>query len=168
MTYIRNNKTLVFIIAILLLSNIALLYFFVNRCNKEGHKREGSSMSPREYMIQTLKNDVGFNDNQIVQYEQLSDKHKEIIKPLFESIRMSKDSLYKLLLQQNIPDSVVDHYLFMIGEKQKSIDQRVFNHFLSIREICTADQRPRFDTTAQKIIKKMIGYNKKGPGKDKK
>jgi hypothetical protein len=28
MTYIKNNKALVFIIAILLLSNIALLYFF--------------------------------------------------------------------------------------------------------------------------------------------
>ena len=78
---------------------------------------------------------LGFNDEQIAQYEQLSEKHKESIKPLFEEIKTSKDSLYQLLLEPNVSDSTVNHYLNMIGEDQKRIDQKIFNHFLSLRQI---------------------------------
>ena len=28
-------------------------------------RREGNQKAPRDYMIQTLKNDIGFNDEQI-------------------------------------------------------------------------------------------------------
>lgn len=163
MTYIKNNKTLVFIIAVLLLSNIALLYFFIR---KDGGKKQ-EFKSPREYMIHTLKSEVGFNDDQITQYEQLSDKHKESMKSLFEGISIAKDSLYKLLLQRQVSDSMTNHYLNVIGEKQKSIDQKIFYHFLSLREICTTEQRPKYDSVIQRIIRKMISPQKKGNDKEK-
>jgi periplasmic protein CpxP/Spy len=161
MTYIRNNKVLVFIIAILLLSNIALLFFFLREDKKEKPKK-----SPREYMIEKLRGEVGFSDQQITQYEQLSDKHKESMKPLFESMRQAKDSLYKLLLQQP-SDSLVNHYLDRIGEKQKNIDQRIFAHFLSLKQLCTPEQLPKYDTVIQRVIKGMISPPKKGANKDK-
>jgi hypothetical protein len=164
MTYIKNNKTLVFIIAILLLSNIALLYFFTRSDEPKKDTKENRG-GFREYMIKTLRDEVGFTDDQIARYEQLSNKHKETMKPMFEGIGMTKDSLYKLLLQDP-SDSLTNHYLDMIGEKQRGIDQKIFNHFLSLRQICTTDQRPKFDTVIQRIIKKMISP-RKGGDKDK-
>ena len=168
MTYIRNNKTLVFIIAILLLSNIALLYSFVTKGGKNDHPESEKSTSARKYMIETLTNEVGFNQEQIAQYEQMSDKHKQIIKPLFQEIKLTKDSLYKMLEEAAVSDSTVNYYLNMIGEKQKSIDQKIFYHFLSLREICTAEQRSKFDTVVQRIVKNMINSSSKKSGKDKK
>ncbi|MEI9943699.1 MAG: hypothetical protein WDN26_05705 [Chitinophagaceae bacterium] len=157
MSYLRNNKTLVFIIAVLLLSNIALLYFFVWK--DQGKKQDNKSF--REYMVETLKKEVGFNDGQIAQYEEMSAKHKEAMKSLFDDIKAEKDSLYKLLLQPQLVDSVVNHHLNMIGEKQRSIDQKIFSHFLSLREVCTAEQRPKYDSLVQRMTRKMINPQKK-------
>ena len=166
MTYIKNNKVLVFVIAVLLLSNIAMLYFFLRTGSGEKPKKD-SGGGMRAYMIKTLRDSVGFTDEQITKYEALSDKHKEAIKPLFEEMTKAKDSLYKLLLKQP-SDSLVSHYLGMIGEKQKAIDQRIFNHFIALKEICTAEQRPRYDSAIQRVIKGMITFPRKGKDKDHK
>src|SRR5688572_23806048 len=142
MTYIKNNKALVFIIAILLLSNIALLYFYIQKDGKKGQKSDRGSF--REYMVQTLKNEVGFNDEQIAKYVEISDKHKQVMKPMFADIHMAKDSFYKLLKEEPA-DSVLNKYLIRIGEKQENIDQRIFNHFLTLKHLCTPDQLPKYD-----------------------
>lgn len=164
MTYIKNNKVLVFVIAVLLLSNIAMLYFFLRSGNGEKPKKD-SGGGMRAYMIKTLKDSVGFTDEQIKKYEALSDKQKELMKPLFEEMTREKDSLYKLLLVQP-SDSLVTHYLGMIGEKQKAIDQRIFNHFSALKEICTTEQRPKFDSVMQRVIKGMISFPRKGKDKN--
>jgi hypothetical protein len=169
MTYIKNNKVLVFIIAILLLSNIALLYFFTRtrkECNSPEKKEQKKSF--REQMADRLKNEVGFTEAQVQQYNEMSEKHKETMKPLFEDLTNAKDSLYKQLMQTKPSDSLVTYYLGMIGEKQKIVDQRIFNHFFTLKQICTEDQRPKYDTVMQRVIKGMITFPKKDKEKDKK
>jgi periplasmic protein CpxP/Spy len=156
MTYIKNNKTLVAIIAILFLSNVVLLYFFIRKCDKDGAKKPPPE-NFRKYMVRILRDTVGFNDQQVAQYEQLSNKHKEVMKPMFEVLRQTKDSLYSQLQIPVVSDTLTNYYLDKIGERQKNIDQKIFNHFLTLREICTAEQRPKFDTFMQRTAKKMIG-----------
>src|SRR5688572_3486851 len=99
MTYIKNNKALVFIIAVLLLSNIAMLYFYLTKKNCEDNNPKKQNASRGEFMVEKLKNEVGFSDSQIARYRELRVKHKESMKPLFEDIFYAKDSLYRLLSQ---------------------------------------------------------------------
>jgi periplasmic protein CpxP/Spy len=167
MTYIKNNKVLVFIIGVLLLSNIAMLYFYLTKKNCEDKPKEPNK--PRgEFMVEKLKNEVGFTDSQIAQYREIRSKHKEGMKPMFDDIFNAKDSLYKLLVQPQAPsDAVVKHYLEEIGNKQEVIDQRIFNHFLALKQLCTPEQLPRYDSTIQKVIKGMINP-RWGGGPDKK
>jgi periplasmic protein CpxP/Spy len=162
MTYIKNNKILVFIIAVLLLSNIAMLVFFLRKEKREDKPRQ----SPREFMISKLKEEVGFNDDQIAKYVELSDKHKQKMKPMFNDIHMAKENFYKLLLEEP-SDSSINQYLLSIGEKQKSIDQSIFNHFLALKHVCTPDQLPKYDSLIQDVIKGMINPPKKGSDKKK-
>jgi len=166
MTYIKNNKVLVFIIGVLLLSNIAMLYFYLTKKNCEDNRPPDK---PRgEFMVEKLKNEVGFTDSQIAQYRELRAKHKEGMKPMFDDIFNAKDSLYKLLVLPQAPsDAVVKHYLEEIGNKQEIIDQRIFNHFLSLKQLCTPEQVPKYDSTIQKVIKGMINP-RWGGGGDKK
>jgi len=167
MTYIKNNKVLVFIIGVLLLSNIAMLYFYLTKKNCEDNNPK--EYKPRgEFMVEKLKNEVGFTDSQISQYREIRSKHKDGMKPMFDDIFNAKDSLYKLLGQPQPPsDAVVKHYLEEIGNKQEIIDQKIFNHFLSLKQLCTPDQIPRYDSTIQKVIKGMINP-RWGGGGDKK
>jgi periplasmic protein CpxP/Spy len=165
MTYLRNNKVLVFIIAILLLSNIAMLYFYLNKKNCEDNNKQ-KPFSAREWMADKLKNEVGFNDSQVAKYKELSGKHKENMKPLFEDIRLAKDSLYKLLKTEP-SDSLINHYLAAIGDKQEAIDQKIFNHFQNLKHICTPDQQPKYDSIIQDVIKGMINPRRGGGDKKK-
>ncbi|MBI1343495.1 MAG: hypothetical protein GC171_11230 [Terrimonas sp.] len=168
--YIKNNKTLVFIIAILLISNMALLFFFVKGDRrKEGDRDKRTEMSTRDFMAQTLKDSVGFTDDQVAKYKELSIAHKKSIKPLFDEIRQTKDSLYRILVQQNVADSVVNSLLDKIGEDQRNIDQKIFMHFRTLKTICTADQEAKFDSVTQHIIKHMIaGPSRRGGDRDRK
>ena len=169
MTYIKNNKVLVFIIGVLLLSNIAMLYFYLTKKNCEDNNVKRPPVSRGEFMVEKLKNEVGFNDSQIARYRDLRVKHKEMMRPLFEGIFNTKDSLYKLLGQAQMPsDSLVNHYLRAIGKRQEDIDQRIFNHFLTLKQLCTPDQVPRYDSTIQKVIKGMINPRWGGGGDKKK
>lgn len=165
MTYIKNNKALVFIIAVLLLSNIAMLYFYLTKKNCEDNNPRKQNTSRGEFMVEKLKNEVGFSDSQIARYRELRVKHKESMKPLFDDIFYAKDSLYRLL-SQTPSDSQVNHYLEEIGNKQEVIDQRIFNHFFALKQLCTAEQLPRYDSVIQKVIKGMI--NPKWGGDKKK
>jgi len=168
MTYIKNNKVLVFIIGVLLLSNIAMLYFYLTKKNCEDNGPKDNGKPRGEFMVEKLKNEVGFTDSQIAQYRDLRAKHKETMKPMFEDIFYAKDSLYRLILQPQAPsDSLVKHYLEEIGNKQEIIDQRIFNHFLALKQLCTPEQEPKYDSTIQKVIKGMINP-KWGGGGDKK
>lgn len=167
MTYIKNNKVLVFIIGVLLLSNIAMLYFYLTKKNCEDNRPKDKPRT--EFMVEKLKNEVGFTDSQIAQYREIRTKHKEIMKPMFDDIFNAKDSLYKLLVLPQTPsDSLVKHYLAEIGNKQEIIDQRIFNHFLTLKQLCTPDQVPRYDSTIQKVIKGMINPRWGGGGDKKK
>jgi periplasmic protein CpxP/Spy len=162
MTYIKNNKALVFIIAILLLSNIALVYFFVKKDGKKSEQKEFGSF--REYMAHTLKTEVGFSDEQVKNYEELSVKHKQSMRPLFNDIHATKENFYRLLSEES-GDSLRTQRLHLIGEKQELIDSTIFNHFQSLRQICTQDQLPKYDTVIQRVVRGMIGPKK---GNDKK
>lgn len=164
MTYIRNNKILVFIIGVLLLSNVALLYFYLR---KPCSLKEPPNKSMREYLTERLRNEVGFNDSQIAKYQELSTKHKEAMKPLFNDIYMAKDSFYKMLSQPETPDSVLKADLDNIGARQEAIDQRIFRHFYMLRQVCTSEQQPKYDSVIQDVIKNII-KPKKGSDKNRK
>lgn len=170
MSYIKNNKVLVFIIAILLLSNIASLYFLTRTrktCKGTEQKKE-QKKSFRDQMAEKLKNEVDFTEAQLHTYDSMSEKHKDAMKPLFENLTNAKDSLYKLLMQTQPSDSAIAYYLSMIGERQQRVDQRVFNHFYKLKQICTEEQKPKYDTVVQRVIKGMITFPKKDKDKDKK
>jgi hypothetical protein len=112
---------------------------------------------------------VGFSEEQVAKYEELANKHKETMRPMFERIQSTKDSFFRLLQQRDVPDSVVNAYLEKIGQAQKNIDEKSYRHFRSLQQLCTDGQREKFDSVIQKIIKHMIAPRKggSGGGKDK-
>lgn len=146
-----KNKSLIFIIIFLLLTNIAVLGYFLwyKQTDKppERDKRNGIAAD--------LQKEVGFNDQQIAQYKQLKDEQWKKFKPMLEDIRKAKDSLYRLLSNESVNDSVINMTAELIGQKQKAIDLQAFTHFKQIRALCTPEQLPKYDTLIQRMMRKM-------------
>jgi len=157
-----RNKIYVLLIGILLLSNLALVAFFV--ANKP-EKKEVKKEKPGGYMKEALKNEVGFDDQQMATFDDMAAKHKQQMRPLFEDISKTKESFYHLLTQPATPDSLLNSAAREIGEKQRLLDLKIFTHFQNIRELCTPEQRPKFDTLVQRVVHRMIFPMRRGDGK---
>ena len=147
-----KNRSLIFIIITLLLTNIGVLGYFL--WPKTPQKKPENDR--HNWMINALQKDVGFNEEQVAQYKQLNDDHWKKIKPMFEDIRKSKDSLFKLLSDESVNDSVINIKTEAIAQKQKAIDVQAFNNFKKIRALCsTQEQRVKYDSLIQRLMRKM-------------
>ena len=92
-----RNRNLLFIIGILVLTNIAVLGYFLWFKKPVEPRRQ----DPRNGMTEMLKKDVGFNDDQTARYKQLKDEQWATIKPMFDEMRKAKVNLFRLLSDPN-------------------------------------------------------------------
>src|SRR5690606_3957793 len=146
-----KNKLFIFIIALLLISNIGLAVYFMGM-----NKHQSKDNRERGEVTRVLKEEIGFNEEQIAQYEEKRLQHRQIMRPLFDSMRKAKESFYDQLYLPAIDDSLFENSSENIGEKQEMMDRQLFNHFRSVRALCTAEQQPAFDTMVKTMVQRMI------------
>ncbi|MEP6927878.1 MAG: hypothetical protein ABI834_09595 [Ginsengibacter sp.] len=159
MDTLTKNKSLISIIIFLLITNVAMLIFFLvlgnpAQRNSHGHDQNGIS--------DLLEKEVGFTKEQIDTYQSLRKEHFEKVHPLFNELRTAKENLFNLIYSAQVSDSSVNMAADLIAEKQKILDLQMFNHFKKLRNICTPDQLQKFDSTIKKVITRMTGK----PGKE--
>ncbi len=152
-------RILLLITAIFLLANIALLIFCVWR--HEPVRRSMRGERPVNGLSGFLQKDIGFSPDQMKQFDQLRQDHRDRMRPLFDSLRASKSRFYKLISDQAPNDSVMNYSLAAIGERQQAIDREVFQHFKTIRNLCTTDQQARYDSLVQKFLGRMMGPSRR-------
>lgn len=156
-----KSRILIFIIAVLLISNIAMLIFFLS--GKPEMPKPDNERKPGYGISETLKKDAAFDDQQVKQYEELREKHWQKMKPMFHDMQATKNSFYSLVKDASVSDSTISTLASQIGEKQKAIDYQIFHHFRQIRNLCRPDQQSKFDTIYSGIVKRMSGGGR-GPG----
>lgn len=155
MKQFTQNKLLVLLVAILLIANLALMfYFFVFR---NEHKTDSSSSRPVSDFVQKQ---LGFNSDQVARFQQLRDEHKQAVRPIIDDIKKLKDSLYNLL-QTPQDDSVAVNLIDKIGERQKDWELMIFHHFQKMRAICDSSQLPKFDSLVHRMVTRGMWTHKK-------
>jgi protein CpxP len=150
-----RSRRLIVIITILLLTNIAILAFSLWP-KSTGSKTPGGP-KPGYGMAETLKREVGLDSQQVKELNRLREEHWKKMKPLFEDLQHTKNEFYLLLKSPETPDSIINNAASEIAQKQKLVDLQVFQHFRNSRLVCTPDQRPKYDSLVQIIIKRMSG-----------
>ncbi len=148
MSTTKKNRILLVAVVILLLTNFAMLFFFLN--NKGPEKKPGRSGREAQ-MAEFLTKEIGFSQAQMDQYDTLSKQHKEKVKAAFDEVRSNKEQLYKQLGTQSFGDSSINEVASRSAEMQKLMEVRMLQHFKTIRELCTAEQQPKFDSLFYKV-----------------
>jgi hypothetical protein len=156
MRSVLKNKVLVSIIAILLVANIALLLFLISGMRKPDTEHSPDSR-PGHSTIPFLQDKIGFNDQQINQFNQLKEQHRLRINPLFEDLRVTKDR-YFTLVKDSPSKAYTDSLAAVIGEKQKNLDIQLLVTVREIRSLCNPEQLVKFDSLLPKIAYKMVGH----------
>lgn len=152
-TTTTKYKTLLFIIAVLLISNIALvIYVFTG--GSCPHKPPAKDQQNKSGITSALEKEVGFSEQQLAQYKNLREEHWKIAKPLFDSMQKGKELLFKLTQTASVEDSVVQNAAASIAASQKLMELQSFRHFKQVRDLCTQEQLPRYDSVLKKIVSK--------------
>lgn len=149
-----RNRNLLIIIGVLLLTNIAVLVYFLGQ-KKPEKSATSRSEKDRNGISEMLQKEVGFNEEQTAQYKQLKEKQKEIIRPMYDDMRKAKDSLFRLLSYPETSDSLLNKISDAIAQKQKALDLQTFNHFKKVRTLCTPEQQPKYDSMILRMFRKM-------------
>ena len=146
----RKIRSLGFIAGFLLITNIIMLIFFIGI--NDGKK----TMHVRENLIGNfLKKDIGFNDNQMNDYQHLRTIDMDSMKPYFSNLRASKDSFYHFVTVPASSDSQMKGLSSLIGENQMKVDEQMLHHFQKVRALCTAEQLPKFDSLFKNVISRV-------------
>lgn len=159
-------RTLIAIIVLLLITNIAVLAYFM--LNKKPQERGGRNDKTRPGFEAVLQKEVGFNEQQIAQFKTLKSQHWATAKRKMEELKKVKLNLFNLTKEESPSDSVINNLADSIASLQKQIELNSFQHFKATRKICTTEQQPSYDSLMRKIITKMGRGGPKAAEKDKK
>ena len=156
----KQNRSKVFlvIIGILLVANIAMVSFFLLK--KDGGKRD-KKPEWKTVISGFLKNEIGFDTVQLKQYDSLSDRHKDNMKNLMDSLRSTKEKQFKELAAVNFSDSAMNAVADRSAATQKTMELKMFNHLRNIRLLCKPEQLPKFDSLFGKVLNRKGGDPKK-------
>lgn len=148
MNSVSRNKILLSIIAILLITNIGMLIFFL-RCNRQPVEEKRKGFTER------LKTEVGFTPQQLEIFEPKKKAFWDRMRARFDEIKKTKEDFYYQMYDPSIPDSVIARKADLIGDQQKELDLQVIRHFKDVRTMCTPEQLPKFDSLLPAIIQRM-------------
>lgn len=154
-----KTRPLVTIIIFLLITNVAMLVFFI--MNKPPDNRPKKRDMGSSGMSNSLEKEVGFSKDQLAQYQLLRKEQLEKVRPLFGELRTAKKDFYELLYSSAVSDSLITADADSIAQKQKNLDIQMFRYFKSIRDICAPEQLQGFDSTIKKVVIRMVGRSGK-------
>jgi periplasmic protein CpxP/Spy len=154
----KKSKIFLVIIAILLVSNIVLLSLFLQKPEPVIPEKRPDR---KVYISEFLKKEIGFNPQQLTQYDSLSDGHQKIMKQFFDNMRNKKKLQFQQLVAGNFSDTSINRLAEESAATQKQMEVQMFNHIKSVRQVCLPDQLPKFDTSFVKIFNRRGGDPKK-------
>jgi len=147
MTSTGRNKMLVILVGVLLLTNVAMLYYLV-RDYKEDKK------SRSEKQVDFVKKELHLDDTQLNQYLGLRVTRDSIMKPMNDALRAAKMKMvgYLKLPSSAVPDSLVANTAAEITSHQKDIEVAYYHHFRRMQTICRPDQLHLLDSILVQMV----------------
>lgn len=151
-----TNKSLIWIIVFLILTNLAVLGYFLwfKTPDKRPRGRE-------DFIGSFLQKEIKFDTVQMRAYQNLKSAHMQKVKPMFENVRNAKDTFYDLLYTKDVNDSLVRQKAEIVGNKQRDLDLYMFQHLQIVRALCTPAQVVKFDSSFNKVVSRLIGRSRK-------
>jgi Spy/CpxP family protein refolding chaperone len=156
-----RQRWLLVLVAILFLTNIATLsiYWF----KKPLHDGPPGGPGGREKrMGQFMVDQMKFDKAQEAAYWKLRDSMITLQRPVMDSMRAAKQSLFDMLNQSNVSDSALHVHSEQIANLQKKLDLATFRHFQQVRLLCRPDQLQKFDTVIKEIVTRMTPFRRPG------
>jgi protein CpxP len=155
MNYFRENKIISFLILVLIILNLSTLAFcwiLWSRVERNQDFRQGMSDNhPMERNI--IEDQLKLNAEQRKEFSQFREKHfasKRIINDKINSIR---DQLFDMIKSDHPDSNALNNLAAKIGEAEAQKQLEIVRHFEDLRKVCNPDQKDKFDTWINDVVK---------------
>ncbi|MCB0839670.1 MAG: hypothetical protein KDD99_23530 [Bacteroidetes bacterium] len=151
-------------IILLVILNIGMMIFLLTQ-NQEGFRPPGPELlrkkdqSARTFIIREL----AFTPEQVVVFDSLRISHRQSTKEINQTNQKLRRQYFDQLME-NVPASETEYLAEEIGTNQTRLEKILYRHFEDIREICTPQQREKFDSLIKEIFKMIMPPPMPGPG----
>lgn len=163
MNYFARNKWAAIIILLLVALNIATLTsFFLLRDRQPGGRR-GNPSGAMEFLVKEL----GLDSVQKQKLMVFKQDHRQKMEEVKRKNKEVKEALFDLLKNTDTPDSVVEKAANASVVYDVQAEIITFKHFQQIRNLCTEEQKKKFDAVIQQVLRMLAsqpGGPPRGPG----
>ncbi|MBN2011732.1 periplasmic heavy metal sensor [candidate division KSB1 bacterium] len=136
-----KNKLSVWLIALLVILNIATVSMFWINFNRNPMRQTPFGLQPPEQRtLQFLQQELGLTDAQIKLYDQLRQAHAKQTRPLLQNIRQLKRQMMDEIFSSEPDSGKVVEFTRRIGDIQAEIERLTFEHFLDLKKLCGENQ----------------------------
>ena len=144
----NKSKIYLLIIGVLLITNIVLLSFL------QQEPKQNSRQDRKAYIAAFLKEEIGFDEQQLQAFDTLSTRHREKVSSIWEKARASKGEQFGQLVAGDFTDSAINAVAEQSADKQKAVEVIMCTHLKNIRMLCKPAQLPKFDSLFGKALNK--------------
>ncbi len=144
----KQNKLLIWIIAILLIGNIATVSsIWIIQSTQASKKvftkrliKERPTRNSRNYFIKELN----LSEDQAAKYKEFKSVHFKSMHSLRDSIHQYKQSINDELFKSNPNKGYINELADSIGKLNAKFEKANYKHFLGIKSILTPEQHEKF------------------------
>ncbi len=96
-----------------------------------------------EKQYRFMERELGFDENQIAQFNAIQQKHRDNIKDIFNQITEKKGLIYEELKKETPNDKILDALHKEIGNLHYTLSQYSTSHYMEVMQICDAQQKDK-------------------------
>lgn len=161
MDVFKQNRYLMIVIVLLVILNVGtLLMLWIGKPQKP--VLPAGERIP-DQLPRLLKNEFGFNDNQIEKFMKSRDKHRRQMMQLNNEIRSIKKQMFDEVFTEDPQPVLSDSLLKLSQEKQAQIEQLTYQHFFELRKMCNPEQQKKLQKMIHEIFHQQLGGMRDGP-----
>lgn len=144
----KKTNLLIASLILLVLLNIGTLGFIIYAQKRPANEMY-SRNEPSEFIIQKLQLD----NNQQKEFEILKQQHHMAAEAIQQKDKQLHDAFFDLLKTDNPDKAKVDSIASLVAGQQRQLVLSAFDHFASLRSICTDSQKKLFDENINEIAR---------------
>jgi len=165
MDIFKQRRFLIFLVVLLVVLNLGTitLLWLGRPAPPPPEIRMGKSGNEHARLEALLKKELKFGDEQIKQYFQLREKHRQQLDQLNREIGKLKKQMFDAVFSKDPQPALSDSLLNLSLQKQAELEQLTYRHFLELKKLCNPDQENQLKLLVEEFFRQQ---NPPGRGRE--
>jgi len=168
MSTTNKNRTLIWIIIILVATNLSTIgsfyYHRMMETKTEEIKQEGQNAIPGEQRTRFFRDQLNLTDEQLDQFRDINRTFNRTARGIEMNLAQLREDMITELGTQNPDSTRLDQIATDVGNNHRELKQVTTTFYLNMKRICTKEQQAKLHEIFQSMLNKDNQVNLPRPG----